>query len=116
MLPSSLIDTATVRSAASPLAQLAAELEAVEADVRALAGIGGACGDGALAGAVGDFAARWGAELARQAFVIEDLAARVQANAANYEAAEQKGAAMMRQISGSLLTPGPSGSASGGPW
>jgi hypothetical protein len=107
MIPSSEIDTGTVRSAASPLGQLAAELEALEGQVRALAGVGGACGDGGLAGAVGDFAARWGAELARQSFVVENLAARLATHAANYEAAERTGAGMMRQISGTLPLGGP---------
>jgi hypothetical protein len=94
VIPSGAIDTGVVAAGGPPLLQVGATLDAVEAQVRGLAGISGACGQAGLAGAVDGFAARWGAELARLGHVCDDLAARLQLLTASYDAAERGGQAM----------------------
>lgn len=91
MITSSAIDTAVVGAGGAPLRQIGATLHAIEAQVRALAGISGACGQASLAGAVDGFAARWGTELARLGHVCDDLAERLELLAASYDAADRGG-------------------------
>jgi uncharacterized protein YukE len=95
-----------LRDSAGPYEDLAARLAAEQSKIGGVSGTSGACGNGALGGALSSFCSRWSSDVARQSVAMQDMGQAVARTADGLEAADASGAGTIAPVSAPLTSGG----------